>query len=122
PASTPVTTPPGSTSETSATSPLKIHGCTRARSCPRLSRKTPPVTDRSLQEGHDKNRTRAVRARALPAQSCFGGRHGGARRQARDDGRKGGEAPLRSSSAQDDDHQQRVPGLLEHLMGLEAEE
>src|SRR5687767_5436687 len=36
-----------------------------------------------------------VRAPALPAQSWSGGRQGGARRQARDDRRKGGEAPLR---------------------------
>src|SRR5262245_60987227 len=38
-----------------------------------------------------------VRAPASPAQSWSGGRQGGARRQPRDDRRKGGKAPLRGS-------------------------
>ena len=42
-----------------------------------------------------------LRARALPAQPGAGGRQGGAGRQASDDRRKGGEAPLRVAVARD---------------------
>jgi cobyrinic acid a,c-diamide synthase len=42
-----------------------------------------------------------LRARALPAQSASAGRQEGTRRQARDDRRKGGEAPLRVAIASD---------------------
>jgi cobyrinic acid a,c-diamide synthase len=42
-----------------------------------------------------------LRAPASPAQSDSGGRQGGTRRQARDDRRKGGEAPLRVLIARD---------------------
>src|SRR5204863_2322985 len=86
PASTRVTTPPGATpSETSATSPLKIHGCTRARSRPRLSRNTAEATRSAYRSG---KRTRRDGLAAAP---------------------------------QDHDHQQRMPRLLEDLVGLEAE-
>ena len=51
----------------------------------------PPPFDRTA---HSRPTT-PLRARASPAQSFRRGRQGGARRQARDDRRKGGKAPLR---------------------------